>query len=277
MPHPLSGLLLFWETLLKIKRTLKKILGLLNKEAAPSYKWDESHTVITDYAQFSGMSVGEVEAAVNSYKSLTKAEWETLPPGKFAEKAQKFYAISTHYICDILAANVSIDALTNKLNGYSTELLGVIQNHPGKRLLEFGGGTGVFCQIASKMGKEVTYLDIPGRPFEFAKWRFEKYGLPIRMLQTVPGVLDLTETYDIIFTDAVMEHLDDPLTPTGILCDHLSPGGVLIMLVDLAGEEEDMPMHKDVDILQLHKVPEGRGLECLYGRHQFASIWKKPA
>ncbi len=259
-------------------KTLKKLLKkLLRRGHEAPYTWDPSHDVITDYAEFEGIDVKEVERRIRDYKTLTRAEWLALPGRDFGDKARDFYGTSAYYICDILAANVSKNTLREKLDGYSPLFLNSIRNHPGKRFLEFGGGTGVFCELVADMGKDVTYLDIPGRQFEFAKWRFEKHGIPVKMQQTVPGELRLEGTFDILFTDAVMEHLDDPCTPTRDLCGHLAPGGIFIMLVDLSGEEEDMPMHKDVDIKALHATLSDAGLVCVHGHHQFASIWSKPA
>lgn len=258
-----------------IKRAIKKILGMSNAGQA-KYVYDVSHSVVKDYSEFSGMSVAEIENRINTYKSLTKVEWEALPASDFKTKAESFYSSSTYYICDILTANVSKETVREKLDSFYPGILASIKNHPGHRFLEFGGGTGVFCEMVQNMGKDVTYLDIPGQQFNFAKWRFEKYGIPIQMQCTSPGKLELTGSFDIIFTDAVMEHLTDPYTPTAELCHHLNKGGIFIMLVDLAGEEEEMPMHRDVDIIKLHAVLSNFGLVNVYGLNEFASIWSRP-
>lgn len=258
-------------------QALKRLFRSFFPKKEKPYVYEPGHTVIAEYAEFSGLPVAEVEKRINTYKSLTREEWSRVPGASFGEKAKSFYGESAYYICDILYANTSPEALSDKLDGFSPLLLKSIRETPGKRLLEFGGGTGVFCELAARMGKDVTYLDIPGKPYEFAKWRFEKHGLPVRMLLTRPGELDLREDFDVIFTDAVMEHLDDPYTPTAQLASRLAPGGTFVMLVDLSGEEEDMPMHKDVDAIRLHDVLEKAGLMNVYGRNQFASIWKRPA
>lgn len=263
-----------------LRRLLRPLARLVRavfpKKEAP-YVYQPSHHIIADYAAFSGLSLDEVANRINSYKALTKQEWERLPAGDFGDRAKVFYERSHYYICDILAANHSTQELVNKLDGYTPLLLESIRNTPGTRLIEFGGGTGVFCEIAARMGKEVTYLDIPGQPAAFAAWRFAKYDLPVTIQLTTPGTLELQGNYDVVFTDAVLEHLDDPYTPTRILAEHLNPGGTFVMLVDLAGEEEDMPMHKDVDVIRLHEVLEQAGLVNTYGRHTFASVWMRPS
>lgn len=257
-------------------KLLRRIYRKLFPKPPARYAYSPDHNIITDYAEFSGLPVTEVETRLNSYKSLTKNEWERLPEGDFGERAKVFYERSSYYICDILWANTSTRELVDKLDGYTPKILNSIRETAGTKLIEFGGGTGAFCEIAARMGKDVTYLDIPGQPAEFAKWRFAKYDLPVTIRLTTPGVLELDENYDVVFTDAVLEHLDDPYTPTRTLADHLNPGGTFVMLVDLSGEEEDMPMHKDVDVVRLHAELEDAGLVNTYGRHTFASIWTRP-
>jgi len=263
-------------TLSVLKQILKRVVFFVFPGAGRQYVYKRDHTVINDYAEFSGLSIRQIQKRVNSYKALTRAEWNRIASDNFEEKVNTFYSSSIFYICDILAANVSKQALQKKLQRFTPFILDSIRNHPGHCLLEFGGGTGVFCEIAQDLGKEVTYIDIPGQHFEFAKWRFAKYGIPVRMLETIPGKLCLGESYDIIFTDAVMEHLADPYTTAAELSAHLNPGGLLIMLIDLSGEDKEMPMHKDVDIERLHQRLLQTGLINFYGLRHFASIWSKP-
>lgn len=254
-----------------LKRIVKNIL-----RPPAKYAYRPDHAVIADYSEFSGLPIPEIERRINSFKQLTTGEWKGIPGDGFAAKAEKFYSASQYYICDILSGNVSKQMVMDNMNRFTPLILETIRKHPGKRFLEFGGGTGIFCDIVANMGKQVTYLDLPTQQFEFAKWRFAKYGLPVTMVKTEPGKLSLDREYDIIFTDAVMEHLADPLTPAAELAAHLAKGGNLIMLVDLAGEEHDMPMHADVDIVRLHKVLLDAGLENTHGLNSFCSIWAKP-
>src|SRR4051812_37264667 len=107
-----------------LKRILKRALGLSSH--AP-YVYDPSHTVIKDYSDFSGISVNEIQRRINSYKSLTKKEWDAIPASGFKGKAELFYASSSYYICDILAANVSKDFLRKKLDDISPKILTAIQ------------------------------------------------------------------------------------------------------------------------------------------------------
>ena len=75
----------------------------------------------------------------------------------------------------------------------------------------FGGGLGLFCEIVRELGKEITYVDIPGKVSDFARWRFYKNNIPVNFIIVNPkDRLKLSDEYDIIFSDAVIEHLTDP-------------------------------------------------------------------
>jgi SAM-dependent methyltransferase len=95
------------------------------------------------------------------------------------------------------------------------------------------------------------------------------------MISSSPEKLTLKQKYDTIFSDAVLEHLIDPNKAIQELCKHLRKNGHLILLVDLSGESEMMPVHRNIDIHSLHDNIERRGLVNEYGRNTFCSIWRK--
>ena len=102
-------------------------------------------------------------------------------------KAARFYGRSQSYIYDLLSSNYRKEAVVEKLNGMHPKILQSIKTHAGHRFLEFGGGFGVMCQLAHEWGKEVTYVDLPGLVADFAAWRFQRHGWPIRLLLTEPA------------------------------------------------------------------------------------------
>ena len=130
-----------------------------------------------------------------------------------------------------------------KLNKLTLSYSVLIQEHPGRRLLDFGGGTGVFCEIAHELGRYVTYLDIPGLVSEFARWRFWEYQLPIGV-QIASPENRLSSAVRRLYFDAVPEHLpgrsrSSSWTTCAELC---STGGLLILyLSDLSSRAD--PTH----------------------------------
>lgn len=241
------------------------------------YEFHPSHTVISDYSEFSGLPISTIEDGINNWRQRCKDEWNALPQGDFVQKSAAFYASSKSYIFDLLGVNLSLQVVREKLNSFTPQIIELIASHPGKTLLEFGGGAGVFCELAQNLGKAPTYLDVPGVPMEFAGWRFRKYGISMRMIEAKPGIFALDGVYDIVFSDAVIEHLvpGDQEMATSAMCDAVGSSGLLIYLVDLCDDYESYPMHAKVEIRALHGQIAMRGFENVFGRDRFCSIWRR--
>ena len=255
-----------------VARIWTEVLDLVRRR----YYYHFGDSVVNDFSEFSGLPVAEIESRINRADGLAAREWDAIASGDFAEKALRFYAKSQSYIYELLGINFLKQAAIARLNAVSPHILAAIQKHGGPRFLEFGGGIGLVCEAVAGLGKEVTYLDIPGLVPDFAVWRFKKHGLPIRVLLSNPQELHLDERYDIIFSDAVLEHVIAPDQAVRELCAHVNPGGLLILLVDLSGPTPTNPMHRPVDIVSLHNIIAGQGFKDLFGRGFFCSIWSRP-
>lgn len=233
--------------------------------------------LIKDFSEFSGLPAEEVLKNIFNFKALTAAEWNNLRVKTYNEKAVEFYRSSNYYIFDLLSANYSKQALTGKLNYFNPEILRLLKDCSGKAFLDFGGGTGLMCELATELGKTATYLDIPSKVFDFARWRFRKYNLPINVIVSDPQQLVIKDSYDIIYSDAVIEHLIDPGGTVMALCERVRPSGLLILLVDLSGHTPNMPMHRDIDIAALHRTVRAKRFKPLFGANEFCSVWQRSA
>jgi 2-polyprenyl-3-methyl-5-hydroxy-6-metoxy-1,4-benzoquinol methylase len=266
--------------MLGLRRRLSGLFGLgQERKAGAPYSYEPGDTVVEEFAEFAGMDIPSVVQGIRNYKELNKATWARLQgeSGDWIDTARQFYASADHYVFDHLSANPTPTSVLKKLDRFDPRLLAAIRSSPGKRFLEFGGGTGVFCEAMAHEGFQVTYLDIPGRVRDFAAWRFAKHGLDIEMLTSNPDRLELERSYDVIFTDAVFEHLIDPEQVLDELLAHLNPGGTFVFIVDLSGPTENDPEHRHVDIDRLHGMIERAGCACTCGRGKFASVWPRPA
>lgn len=223
------------------------------------------------------MPVADISHRIANYHAINAADWHKLPRGDFAERAARFYEASQNYVFDTLSGNPRPDAVINKLNRFNPGILKAIASHPGKRFLEFGGGIGVFCSIAAQMGKDVHYLELPGVCFDFALWRFKKMGLRVTPIPAKADVIHVPGQYDIVYTDAVLEHLPPPLQleASAAIANAVAPDGLLIFLVDLSGATPENPTHHDVDIVALQRVLAESGLKCESGLGTFCSVWRR--
>jgi len=218
------------------------------------------------------ISAAELEERVNLGASLASAEWQALS-GDFAARADRFYTISTTYLYHLLPCNASTAVLRAKLDGFDPGI--VAELTPGRHVLDFGAGLGTFCVLAHERGCLATYYDLPGPHADFAAWRFVYRHLPIPVIRGAPHSLTLSKRYDVVFSDAVMEHLADPLYWAGELADRVAPGGCFICLIDPSGPADETPMHARVhlpdifDRLYIHGLTPQRWL-------YHHSIWRRP-
>ncbi len=248
----------------------------MNVPNVPLYEYDESHEVVRDYAEYAGLPVAEIASRINACQAVNRDEWLKQPGTTWEEKAGTFYANASGYIFDLLHGNRSRAYVRQKLDHFEPRILQALEAQKGSDVLDFGGGTGTFCHLMHDAGMNPTYLDLEGPVPRFAAWRFAKHGLPIRRIISSPTRLELDATFDLVFSDAVFEHLIDPVGVTRTLAAHLRAGGFFALLVDLEGHTEDMPMHRDVDVDVIHGTLEESGLVCEFGRGRFASGWRKP-
>ena len=230
--------------------------------------------VLIDFAEFSGMDLGEIDSRIAGHKRANADEFNSSPGPR------EFYSGSEGYVFDLLASNRTRAAVVSKLESFLPGIMSAIESHPGRRFMEFGGGLGVFCQVVrERSGKEVTYVDVEGRVSQFARWRLARRCPDVRALIVDQERPELGGPYDVVFTDAVIEHLEPARQAkcARMLSDTVAPGGLLFMLVDLGGHEPDMPMHFDVDPAALFRALESGGLAKVLANGEFATVWRRPA
>jgi len=235
---------------------------------------------LIDFSEFSGEPLDTVVEKVLAHHVLTNEDFHSI----FAEvkdkksATRKFYTDSKNYVYDILGATNSFEGTSNKNNQF---LSGVMQRmkDAGPKFLEFGGGTGIMCEMMATWGqKAVTYTDVIGSYVsEFAQWRFKKYNLDIEVKLLDQEDFELDDTYDVIFTDAVWEHLmhHQQLTYAAKLAKALNKDGLLVLIADLSGECEAYPMHFDININETNQVLINEGLTSIQG-NGFATVWIRP-
>jgi len=260
-----------------LKRFLNRYFDRGEPEAKRSFEYRVGDSVIEEFSEFSGLAIDTIVQRINAFHRLNADEWNALQARDFSERALSFYGSSQSYVFDLLSANPRPEAVVRKLDGFDPRLVRAIAEHPGRRFLEFGGGLGVFCEIAARMGKEAHYLDVAGQVSRFATWRFEKHGLRIPFICADPGRIHIPGEYDIVFSDAVLEHLPQPLQveASTAMGRAVRPGGVLLFLVDPAPPSSEFPMHCVVDIPALHDALQATGMDCEFGRDRFCSLWRR--
>jgi 2-polyprenyl-3-methyl-5-hydroxy-6-metoxy-1,4-benzoquinol methylase len=260
-------------------RKLRRLVAasFADQRPKPGYRYRPGDTVIEDFVEFSGIPLDIVADRIANYNRLNAQEWHALDAASPSDRAAKYYEASQNYIFDTLSANPRPDAVIEKLNRFNPRLMEAIRAHRGKRFFEFGGGIGVFCEIMARMGKDVYYLELPGVVFDFAQWRFKKAALKVTAIEAEADRIYLPGKYDIVYSDAVIEHLPPALQVEAVkaIGQAVDAGGLLVLLIDLSGPTKEKPMHYEVDIGALHEHLHVAGLHCENGHHTFCSIWRR--
>jgi len=94
---------------------------------------------------------------------------------------------------------------------------------PG-RLLDVGCGGGLFAACAKRIGWEAQGLDPNPAAVEAAA----RYGVPVRIATIEESGFD-ANTFDIIYSNDVIEHVCDPIEAFREIYRLLAPGGVFIL------------------------------------------------
>jgi len=104
---------------------------------------------------------------------------------------------------------------------------------PGSAALDVGCGVGRWSLELSRLGHEVTGVDLSPRMIERAEARAQEAGVACRFAVGDAAGLALGRTFDLILCVTVLQHITDPVaaqTAIARLAAHLSPSGELVLL-----------------------------------------------
>ena len=102
-----------------------------------------------------------------------------------------------------------------------------------KDILDFGAGTGDFCIILAEEGFNTYYTDISTRLIDFSRWRFQKRGLSIKIIEE--GKLGKLQ-FDCVLSFDVFEHLKNLPQKLKDLSSLIRNNGSLIFNIELSGD-----------------------------------------
>ena len=197
--------------------------------------------VVKDYCEFSGLKEDIVKSKVEASLAFSANEWNKNVSGNDLLQVQKFYTASD-YVCEVLLAYLHPEAFYKKET--MMDILKFVKGSSGKNVMEFGGGTGQLClTMYFNTDKKITYVDLPGRIAEFAKWRFKKYNADITVVYSDVEELKLPKCeYDTLVSDAVLEHVPNLEQAIKSLSESMKPNGKFYLLFDTEYSER-FPMH----------------------------------
>lgn len=189
-----------------------------------------------EYAAFSQAPLEETRSKVAAGFQLAAEEFNR-KYGSAHEGASSYYGESQYYVFELLTSKRDQDLYARFHQAFLLPSLAL----SGPEVLDFGGGLGDYSLQAYLWGKSVTYLDLPSRVMSFARWFSEKYRMDISF-EEATGRID--GRYDLIWSNAVLEHVEDPGETVRAMAQALKPGGMLFLLVDYSlSHDDEHPMH----------------------------------
>jgi SAM-dependent methyltransferase len=97
----------------------------------------------------------------------------------------------------------------------------------GKRILDYGCGTGMQCVRLAQLGADCFGLDIRERVLEVGRRQAREHGVEVTFGTSVPS--KLLGTFDIVLSKDSMEHFGDPGRALAEMKQAVRPGGILMI------------------------------------------------
>lgn len=167
---------------------------------------------------------------------------------------EDFYQKCNYYIYELPLWN----AERNRPKYLSLIVLPYLKRNKYKKVMDFGGGAGDLCIELANHNLEVVYCDIGEQLFNFAKWRFEKRKLPIKMINELES---LDGNFDCIFSFDAFEHIKDLPLLLKKLVKHIELGGGLIFSGAFSGGTLHLEENEKYnDFIELDNLMQSCGL-----------------
>lgn len=211
-----------------------------------------------EVADYFGKTVDEVVDYWYYSTRRLEEDWDRQNP-QTAEEITQYYNTNTNYIYELSLWH------TLHMN------LGLIENvrslqkaleFPGRKYLDFGGGTGSNIVLFSNHGFDCTIADISSTLLAFAKWRFAHRGIQARVIDTKMEPLPDNE-FDFVTAVEVLEHVPNPVETMHTIVKATKPGGIIVAWLPFF-EDELRPMHIVTDITIADRFTSELGLQEIW-------------
>lgn len=115
-----------------------------------------------------------------------------------------YYASTPHYLYELSYWEASLDK-----QAWFRVVARACRKYRLRRVLDFGGGVGGLTLYLRARGIQCDHLDVKGKTFDYAAWRFARRKLDVAMLDATAVNEWPHGSYDAIVAWDVLEHLFD--------------------------------------------------------------------
>lgn len=198
---------------------------------------DVRRELTLEAAEHLGLSYDEVERRIEASATAFPEEWQRLVPDPTdPRQVVRFYNESQTELFEQIAWHAG-----DPIHQRSAVCADFAQALPGRQFLDYGSGIGSNALVFGLAGFHVTLADVADPLRNFARWRCEHRGIPVRTIDLKHETLGRGQ-YDVITCFDVLEHVPEPMAALRRIRDALRPGGIFFIYAPF-GHDPERPMH----------------------------------
>jgi len=216
-----------------VRATLRPVYQKVRGVWDPAFVLDEE--LVRDIMEYFNLSYSEATCMCKLGRKLNIRFWYSLHP-ETDEEIERFYEITPFYVFEL--AYWHMDRRQRK---FRDEVLKISSGD----VLDYGGGIGDLCVKLAEKELNVTYGDVPGVTFEFAKWLFKRRGYNIEVIALGKGAL--SKRYDTILCTDVIIQTPHPGAILQRVVSSLKKNGKLIITC-LQGARSEYPLYLETGV-----------------------------
>jgi SAM-dependent methyltransferase len=221
-----------------------------------------------DFLEFFGQEKSQICKPLYEVKDGRELRQKIFTGSEFCSQEELHYVYQNSAYCTMFLNTITDGWFTNGIRGKKLQHL-IFQlaekkfpNPANCKVLDYGCGQGENGLGLAMLGYDVTFADIPHAYFKFLEFLCKKYlhELKITFLPIVQQEFVLTEMYDFIVSDEMLEHTFEPEQTLRHLSDHLVEGGWMYLSYffdDMKGQD---PSHLHKNYLRFNDAQRFVGI-----------------
>lgn len=236
----------------------------LEFEGLCSHDISPKNSALYELSKYLNKPEEEIEKLMLVEKPVEQS-WNIINPDPTSEESvNNFYMETDSYIYELMAANNIVQTLYSFF-----VLIQKMKELEITTVLDYGAGVGTLSIIFKRLGYDVTYADLPGKTFDFARWRIDQRELNIGMVD-LNKTLRISEKFDCVLSTEVVEHVVDPIKLIRKISEALRKDGIFVVS-ESCNYTEEFSSH-----LESNKKYGSEAFIKLMEENKFKQIQKDP-
>lgn len=171
----------------------------------------------------------------------------------------QYYTQTPHYLYELSSWEAS-----REKQAWFAVVAAACRRYGLRRVLDVGGGVGGLTLYLNRRRIRCDYLDVKGKTFDYAAWRFARHGLDVAMFDVLSANRRPRGPYHAIVTWDVLEHIFDLEGAIRDIALWLRPGGWFLSKSTFATLDG---RHEAIHLARHARYGDVRALNALMERH----------